>query len=511
MQRRTRLTVDTRTVVIATMALAASAFAVPSAAEPGDNSIVSLEAASQRAAGQSKAGVSVSETGRYVAFDSESALLVTGDTNARDDVFVIDRATGITERVSTGFGGAEPNGSSGSPTLTPDGRYVAFESWADNLVPGDTNGVQDVYLYDRQSHDTRRVSIKPNETQFAEPCECGGISDDARYIAFACRYFGVYLRDTTTGITTLIAQEPALESYASINGNGRYILYKFDFEDPVHAYDRLAGSSQVMPGIWGVFSPDGRWFAYESDESEVPADVNDLRDIYLLDRSTGRKRLVSVRADGRQSTTMNYTVSAVSSDGRYVVFDSSADGLVQGVRKDADQLVIKDMLTGALEYVTSSWYGARLSRDGRFLAFDTEVALVSSDRNGSGYYSFDGVDTYVHEVGRSSDVPPVYIFQLRPSRVDFGEVRVASSNSKGFMLTNSGSNGPLPITLVELTGPDRLQFAVKNYCKSPLDLGYRCWVAVTFRPSGIGYKQAQLHVVAGGVDRYRTLTGTGVR
>lgn len=510
MNRRRRIDAGSRTVISIT-ALAVWSFTAPIAAAPGDNTLVSLESASQRPAGQSQGATSLSETGRYVAFDSGSSLLVAGDTNARDDIFVIDRTTGTTERVSIGLGGTEPNAHSAVPTLTPDGRYVAFASWANNLVPGDTNGVQDVFLYDRQEHDTRRVSIKPNETQFAEPCEYGGISDDARYIAFACRYFGVYLRDTVAGTTTLIAQEPALESYAAINGNGRYILYKFDFEDPVRAYDRLHGTSEVMPGIWGVFSADGRWYAYESDEREIAGDLNDLRDMYLLDRSTGDKRLASVHADGRQSTTMNYAISAVSSDGRYVVFDSSADGLVQGVRKDADQLVIKDMLTGALEYVTSSWYGARLSRDGRFLAFDTEVALVSSDRNGSGYYSFDGVDTYVHEVGRSSDVPPVYIYQLRPSRMDFGNVRLSSSNSKGFMLTNSGSNGPLPITLVELTGPQRQQFVLKSSCKSPLDLGYRCWIAVTFRPSSFGYKQAQLHVVAGGVHRYRTLTGTGVR
>ena len=510
MKRRTRHDVGNRTAVISITALAAFSFTAPGAAAPGDNSLVSLELASRKAAGQSMGGVSLSETGRHVAFDSGSSLLVAGDTNARDDIFVLDRATGATVRVSTGFGGAEPDGSSESPTLTHDGRYVVFESWAGNLVPGDTNGVQDVYLYDRRTLDTRRVSIKPNGTEFAEPCDHGGISDDARYVAFACRYFGVYLRDTLTGTTTLVAQEPALESYASINGNGRYVLYKFDFEDPLYAYDRLTGSRQVMPGLWGVFSPDGRWFAFASDKSEIPADINGLRDIYLLDQSTGKKRLVSVRADGKQSTTMNYTVSAVSSDGRYVVFDSSADGLVQGVRKDADQLVVKDMVTGALEYVTSSWYGARLSRDGRFLAFDTEVALVSSDRNGSGYYSFDGVDTYVHEVGQSSDVPAVYIYQLRPSEVDFGKVRVLASNSKGFTLTNSGSNGALPITLVELTGPQRQQFVLKSYCKSPLALGYRCWIAVTFKPSSVGYKQAQLHVVAGGVDRYRAVTGTGV-
>jgi hypothetical protein len=144
MKKRTKLLVGTKTAVISIMAVAAFAFTDSSVAGPGDNSIVSIELASQRAVGESMGGVSLSGTGRYVAFDSQSPLLVPGDTNARNDIFVRDRTTGTIERVSTGFGGAEPDGSSGSPYISPDGRHVAFESWADNLVPGDTNGVQGV-------------------------------------------------------------------------------------------------------------------------------------------------------------------------------------------------------------------------------------------------------------------------------------------------------------------------------------------------------------------------------
>jgi hypothetical protein len=250
--------------------------------------------------------------------------------------------------------------------------------------------------------------------------------------------------------------------------------------------------------------------AYASDASEVSGDANGLRDIYLLDRSTGAKRLVSVGTDGTQSSTDSYAAFAVSGDGRYIVFGSTGDGLVPGASPYSPQLLVKDMHTGVVEFVASSYYGASLSGDGRFLAFDTEIAMVTSDRNGS-YVTYDDVDTYVHEVGKSSTVPLVYIYQLRPSRIDFGAVRLASSNSKGFLLVNSGSNTALPITTVELVGSNPHQFTVKNTCSSPLAVGYRCWIAVAFNPTSLGYKQAQLHVVAGGIHRYRIVTGTGVR
>jgi hypothetical protein len=131
-----------------------------------------------------------------------------------------------------------------------------------------------------------------------------------------------------------------------------------------------------------------------------------------------------------------------------------------------------------------------------------EDALVTRDLNGT-------KDTYVHEVGQSSTVPDVANYYLRPLRIDFGQVAVSASQTRGFALVNAG-NVALPITSLELAGPNRFQFALKSYCKSPLPGGERCWIAVTFKPTSVGYKQAQLHVVAGGIERYRALTGTAV-
>src|SRR5207247_262593 len=116
-------------------------------------------------------GSALSADGRFLAFDSAAADLVAGDTNRVSDVFVHDRQTGTTERVSVASDGAQGNGSSGllsfafPPALSADGRFVAFVSFATNLVAGDTNGATDVFVHDRQTGTTERVSVASDGTQ----------------------------------------------------------------------------------------------------------------------------------------------------------------------------------------------------------------------------------------------------------------------------------------------------------------------------------------------------------
>ncbi len=102
---------------------------------------------------------SVSADGRYMAFSSDATNLVVGDTNGRQDIFVQDRATGAVTRVSTATGGAQANGDSQEPQISADGRYVSFQSVATNLVAGDTNGVFDIFVHDRTTSSTTRVSV----------------------------------------------------------------------------------------------------------------------------------------------------------------------------------------------------------------------------------------------------------------------------------------------------------------------------------------------------------------
>jgi hypothetical protein len=107
------------------------------------------------------------------------------------------------------------------------------------------------------------------------------------------------------------------------------------------------------------------------------------------------------------------------------------------------------------------------------------------------------------------DAPATHDYYLRPVVLEYGGVLVGSSLKRGFTLTNSGT-APLTITTIELLGPDRAQYALKSYCGAVVEVDSRCWIAVTFAPTSIGYKKANLHVVAGGIDRHRALRGTAV-
>ena len=127
---------------------------------------------------------SLSADGRYVAFASSASNLVTGDTNGTSDVFVRDRQTGTTTRVSVDSSGTQGNNSSPEPSFSADGRYVAFTSQAGNLVTGDTNGRADVFVHDRQTAKTTRVSPYVAGDQSDLGSDSPSISGDGRFVAF---------------------------------------------------------------------------------------------------------------------------------------------------------------------------------------------------------------------------------------------------------------------------------------------------------------------------------------
>src|SRR5262249_17255542 len=138
---------------------------------------------------------SLSADGRFVAFESDANNLVPGDTNGAADIFVHDLLTGLTERVSVpdpSSGQAQANGTSLAPAISPDGRYVAFASRASNLVAGDTNTRQDIFVHDRVTGATQRVSVDAVGAQVLSdsgptldvPGRGPVISDGGRFVAF---------------------------------------------------------------------------------------------------------------------------------------------------------------------------------------------------------------------------------------------------------------------------------------------------------------------------------------
>jgi Tol biopolymer transport system component len=160
--------------------------------------------------------LSVSADGRYVAFYSLATNLVVGDTNDVPDIFVHDRQTGETTRVSVASDGTQASGSSFLPSISADGRTVAFESGATNLVPGDTNGVTDVFVHDRQTGETARVSVGSDGTQANQVSYDPSVSADGRYVAFYSEAsnlvpgdtnneWDVFRHDRETGQTTRVS------------------------------------------------------------------------------------------------------------------------------------------------------------------------------------------------------------------------------------------------------------------------------------------------------------------
>jgi hypothetical protein len=172
---------------------------------------------------------SISADGGHVAFRSTASNLVAGDTNSVGDVFVRNRVTGATTRISVASDETQANGESVQPSISADGRYVAFYSLASNLVAGDTNGVSDVFVHDQMTDALTRISVATNGTQGDGESYSPSISEDGRYVAFFSSASNlvandtnavpdVFVHDTATGATTRVSA--ASDGTQGNNGSG---------------------------------------------------------------------------------------------------------------------------------------------------------------------------------------------------------------------------------------------------------------------------------------------------
>jgi Tol biopolymer transport system component len=324
----------------------------------------------------------MSADGRFVAFTSDATNLVAGDTNGCPDVFVHDRVTGVTTRESVSGSGAQGlDGYSDLPSISADGRYVAFDSDAANLVAGDNNGCNDVFVRDRQTGATTRVSVRSNGTQGNGLSYWPSISATGRYVSFTSYASNlvsgdtndiadVFVRDLQTGATTRVsvatggAQGNDLEgghenTGSSISADGRYV-----------AFQSMA---------WGLVSPGS---------------VADYTYIYVHDRQTGATTCASVGTDGSQGNGGSYYPS-ISSDGRYVVFNSQASNLVTGDTNRCTDVFVYDRQTGTTTRISTADDGTQgdghsfalfgsLSSDGQLVAlYSRATNLVAGDSNKS--------------------------------------------------------------------------------------------------------------------------------
>lgn len=265
---------------------------------------------------------SVSNNGRYIAFSSEASDLVSGDTNQTDDVFVHDRQTGQTTRVSVSSGGIQADGPSWEPTISEDGRYIAFQSFADNLVGSDTNDSPDMFMHDRQTGQTTRVSVASDGSQANDWSYDVAISGNGRYVTFTSKASNLVSNDTNPIIDLFVHDRETRQTVRlSVGLNGTQA--NADLNDP-------------------VISDDGRYIAFYSWASNlVNNDTNGVADVFVYDRQIGRTIGTSLTTNGLPANERSFGPS-VSANGRYVAFYSSASNLVNGDTNGHEDVFVSD-------------------------------------------------------------------------------------------------------------------------------------------------------------------------
>ncbi len=269
----------------------------------------------------------ISPDGRFIVFESSAANLVAGDTNAAIDVFVRDRSLNTTTRVSV------PTGSSGQGSemssqgvISPDGTKVVFCSSASNLVAGDVNHAQDIFVRDLTTHLTSLVSRSSAGTLANDFSIRGNLSPDGRYVLFESAADNLvpndnngladqFVRDLTTGTTTRIN----LDSF----GN--------------EANTVPSGVALHAP----VMSADHRYVSFGSLASNLVGDDTVDDDVFLRDLATGTTTRVSLTSTGAQ-TPAGARFGDMTPDGRYVVM--TAIGNLTGSHSSDPQVYIRGPL-----------------------------------------------------------------------------------------------------------------------------------------------------------------------
>ncbi|MEF8756274.1 MAG: PKD domain-containing protein [Accumulibacter sp.] len=372
----------------------------------------------------------VSADGRYVVFRSE-ANLVSDDTNQQPDIFRKDLTTGQVVRVSTDALGGQVDGSSYSPAISSDGRYVVFESYASNLVADDTNFNSDTFRKDLTTGQVVRVSTDALGGQADWWSSSPNISSDGRYVVFYSDASNlvaddtnqapdIFRKDLTTGQVVRVSTD-ALGGQAhrssdspNISSDGRYVVFNSDASNLVSddtnqrsdifrkdlttgqvvrvSTDALGGQADGWSHSSAI-SSDGCYVVFYSDASNlVSDDTNQAPDIFRKDLTTGQVVRVSTDALGGQVDGSSY-YPAISSDGRYVVFESYGSNLVSDDTNQRSDIFRKDLTTGQVVRVSTDalggqadgWsYSSAISSDGRYVVFNSNASnLVPGDTTGT--------------------------------------------------------------------------------------------------------------------------------
>lgn len=463
-------------------------------AAAGDVTRVSVDSSGGQANAYSYSG-QISADGRFVAFDSDANNLVPNDTNNFSDVFLRDRQLGTTVRVSVDANGAETNNGSGAPAVSADGRFVAFESDATNLIAGDTNGFTDIYLKDMQTGAVTRVSVDSSGAQADNNSSSPSISGDGRYVAFATDADNlapndvngvrdIIVRDVQGGVTmraSVDANATSFDPVISLDGrfvafsssatnlvggdtNGKTDVFVFAIQTGQVTRESINtnGEQGDQDSSYPAISGDGRYLAFASGSTNfMTEDTNQQTYAYVRDRQLGTLTLASVD-DGFPMLGHVYGI-VISANGRYLVFDFDqwGDGAPQTEFYLHDRETNQTISTGLKSTIDGFGgpIGPSLSSDGLLLAFASSAAnLVSNDTNGMR-------DIFVKELAFPVDVSPTVFFvqhscgigcsspadQVIYFAVTFSEA-VTGVDASDFALTLGGGISGAAITAVSGSG-----------------------------------------------------------
>ncbi|MGZ8927334.1 MAG: TolB family protein [Methylobacter sp.] len=420
----------------------------PGSSEPRENSASSTNLISGNSAGTASGNNSsfivpianaISANGRFLAFLSDASNLVVNDTNRERDVFVRDLKTGTTTLASVNFlGTASANSVSDSVALSKNGRFVAFVSDANNLVPNDTNGTYDVFVRDLTTGVTTMASVNSSGTSGGNNMSSYPyLSANGRFVGFVSYasdlvpndtnggLSDIFVRDLKLGKTTLVSVNSAgtasgnsLSNTLALSDNGRYVAFvsyasdlvsndtngEIGIGSDIFVRDLKAGTTTLVRGggdtIFPVISANGRYVLFSSYDTDLVAnDTNNSSDVFIHDLKTGVTSLVSVNSAGTASGNSTSDAPVISANGRMVVFGSYASDMVENDTNGAGDLFVRDLKTGKTSLVSINSAGAAsgndssgfpslnanvISADGRFITFASSASdLVPNDTNGT--------------------------------------------------------------------------------------------------------------------------------
>ncbi len=419
---------------------------------------------------------SISADGRYIAFASNANNLIDNDTNYYSDIFVRDHLLNATERISISSTGEEGNGDSYESFISSDGRYVTFTSYASNLVSNDVNGFADVFVRDRLLNVTQRLSVSSTEEEGNGDSYGSSISSDGCYVAF-CSYASNLVENDTNGFSDIFVynrtsktirliniplngEKANSDSYEpSISANGNSLVFTsnannlvendnnnasdvFVFDQKLNSLKRVSVSSTGENGNYGSCEPsisfNGHYIAFSSwADNLVENDIEDnANDIFVYDQISGVIERINIFNPGDESYENNFNPS-ISENGRYVAFVSGnirpaiCKMLLSFGNKDETNIFIHDRLSKITQKVSISITGEEanensndpvISADGRYVAFSSYATNLVQG------YNNDYENIFVHENGDQSSISAV----LYPEIVKSGDqitVRAYSPDS----------------------------------------------------------------------------------